>query len=362
MRRYIYQLATDQRNDMFSSIVKVFLYVFSLIYGFCLLAVRFLYWIKILKRYRLDCKVISVGNVTLGGTGKTPMVEFLANYLRYKGHKVGILIRGYGSSGNDSSDYKSIGDEAAMLKEFLKGIPVIVGRNRVKNGQNAIKEHKLETLIVDDGFQHWRLKRDLDIVLVNSYSSFGNRHLMPRGILREPLSSLKRADIFVLTKIDNVESTFDLQHFFSDFHKEKLVFEAMHKPLHFERFNITNVALGEDIVGSEGLKGKSICALSGIGDPAYFENSLKKLGIEIVRSFRYPDHHRYTKKDLVKIYQECRARKIDSIVTTQKDAVRLKPVVRHAISFDIPIYILRIEMKITDDKEAFLAKVDSLFQ
>ena len=187
MREYIYSLMVDKKNGFTASIMKGVLYVASFFYG---LLVKVIRPINIFAAKTLPCKVISVGNITLGGTGKTPMACMLAKALEKEGRKVSVLIRGYGD------------DEWKMLKRLLGDIPVIVGRDRVSTGRKACNELKRDTVILDDGFQHWRVRRDFDIVLVDSTYPFGNRRLFPRGILREDVRDLRRADIIVLTKTD----------------------------------------------------------------------------------------------------------------------------------------------------------------
>ena len=195
LKQYIHDLMHDRTNDLLSQVVKPCLLILSYAYGFLLKAHYFFYKVNLLKSYKSQIAIISIGNITLGGTGKTPFTIMLAERLTQKNKKkTAVLIRGYGE------------DEWKMLEERLGkyGIKVFVGRDRVKYAKQAL-QYGACSLILDDGFQHRRLRRDLDIVLLDSTNPFGNRHLFPRGILREPLDSLRRADIVVLTKVDKAK-------------------------------------------------------------------------------------------------------------------------------------------------------------
>ena len=214
----MYDLMTDKRQDPLSCAIKACLLLISYAYGALIALHHFFYKVNLLKSYEAKIPVISVGNITLGGTGKTPFVITLAKKLSQKTN-VGVLIRGYGE------------DEWKMLEGALggNGAQILVGRDRVKNAKRA--EASAGCLILDDGFQHRRLKRDLDIVLVNCASPFGNEHLFPRGILREPKKSLKRASIIVLTKIDNARGAMtEIEKTLKKLAPGKPIMKAKHKP------------------------------------------------------------------------------------------------------------------------------------
>jgi tetraacyldisaccharide 4'-kinase len=333
------------------------LYLLSLPYGW---AVRFragLYALGLLKARRLPCPVISVGNVTVGGTGKTPLVMTLAKGLRDRKIPVAVLSRGYKRRRNSASlvsDGKTVslspresGDEPFLIARTLKRIPVLVGKDRYANGQMAFQRFGVRGLLLDDGYQHLRLHRDLNILLIDSQNGFGDGSLLPRGILREPLSHLCRAQIFLLTKVESREACQSLEKRLHAIHPLAPVFYSHYEPL--------------DLVGPEGrreelrsFQGKRVLALSGIANPDYFFHLLKKSGMEIVREAIYPDHHWYTENDLVDIEEKRKG--TEWVVTTEKDMLKWE----NLKTAHLPMRALRIRMKIWEEEE-FYKKVMELF-
>lgn len=361
MRDYLYNLATDKsprQKFWYGAIIerpiKILLFILSFIYG---AGVRILIFFCRLKPCRLNCKVISIGNITLGGTGKTSLVEFIASFLKDQGHKVAILSRGYKRKAVrctlHATRYTVMGDEPYMLKMNLKDIPVIVNPDRIRAAKQAICDYGADTVILDDGFQQWKLKKDLEIVTVDSLNPFGNLHLIPRGVLREPISSLKRADVFVLTKTNLNPDIQDIKDFLSSINPRALIIESIHKPLGFYKIDERDKLLKPDA-----LKGKTVTLISGIGDPDSFESLIISLGINVGLSFRFPDHHPYTQADLENVTYESQKKSIDTIVTTQKDAIRLSAL--HAPRFRLHVFVLRIELKITNDEQRFLNRLFKL--
>jgi tetraacyldisaccharide 4'-kinase len=237
MRKFLYYLATDRYKGFFFGIFKSFLWILSLIYG---LIVRLLVLFYRGRRYRLDCKVISVGNITVGGTGKTSLVEWICRYLKKQGHRVAILSRGYKRETPNLKfqipNYETMGDEPYMLQMRLEGIPVIVDADRIRAGRRAVNIFKADTVILDDGFQQWRIAKDLEIVTIDATRPFGNGQLLPRGILREPLSSLARADILVLTKTNLSHKTSGIREALYSWSPKASVFESSHEPAGFYDF------------------------------------------------------------------------------------------------------------------------------
>jgi len=347
MREYLYNLATDRKKGFLSGIFKALLFVLSLIYG---LIVRILIFINKLKSQRLNVKVISVGNITLGGTGKTSLVEFIARYLKGQGHKVAILSRGYKRKATPYysavPSSKTMGDEAYMLFRNLADVPVIIEVDRIKAAGRAAKDFSADTVILDDGLQQWKIKKDLEIVAIDATNPLGNRHLLPRGILREPLSGLRRADMFVLTKTNLEPATKEIKDFLNRINPRAVIIESMHQPMGFY-----NVEKPGELYGAEVLKGKTVTLFSGIGGPDAFENLITSLDIKVGLSFRFPDHHNYTEKDLEKIISSSRDKNIDTVITTEKDAVRILELGLgdRGLSF----FYLRIAMAIKDEKRFY---------
>jgi len=359
MREYLYNLATDRKRGFLSGIFKVLLFVLSLIYG---LIVVILIFINKLKSQRLNVKVISVGNITLGGTGKTSLVEFIARYLKDQGHNVAILSRGYkrkvtrslprlrsglpSVAGHQVTSIETMGDEAYMLFRNLVDVPVVVEVDRIKAAVRAAKDFSADTVILDDGLQQWKIKKDLEIVTIDATNPLGNRHLLPRGILREPLSGLRRADMFVLTKTNLEPATKEIKDFLNRINPRAVIIESMHQPMGFY-----NVERPGELYGAEVLKGKTVTLFSGIGGPDAFENLITSLDIKVGLSFRFPDHHNYTEKDLEKIISRSRDKNIDTVITTEKDAVRILGLGVGDRGFSF--FYLCIAMAIKDEKRFY---------
>lgn len=365
IRKYFYNLATDKYSGFIVFPIKAFLWILSLIYG---LVVRVLVFFYRFSPYRLNCKVISVGNITLGGTGKTLLVEFIAKYLKQRGYKVAILTRGYkrkvASNDSRTTSHETMGDEPYMLFKRLGDIPVIIDADRIRAAKQAIRDYAVDSVILDDGFQQWRIKKDLEILTIDATNPFGNRQLIPRGILREPLSSLKRADVFILTKTNiNSDRLGKIKDFLSSINPPAAVIESMHKPVEFYRIDKNDELLNTDI-----LRGKTVTLVSGIADPGSFESLITSLGINTGLSFRFPDHHRYLESDLEKIIKESKNKNIDTVITTEKDAVRLSPYLlpttylpcRQA-GYLLDFLVLRIELKMVKNEQEFLNRLLRLY-
>jgi tetraacyldisaccharide 4'-kinase len=343
MRDFIYSLMTDKRQGWFYDICKFKLYVISLIYGFAIQCRRFLYKAGLFKVRKAPLKVISVGNITLGGTGKTPFTVEIAHILESELKKnVCVLIRGYGW------------DEQTMLKNKLTDIPVMVGEDRSRSALKAVKLYGSNTAVLDDGFQHWELARDLDIVLLDSGNPFGNSQLFPRGILREPKNALSRADIIVLTKTDkkgvNLKS---LKDEVRRYNSGAMFLEAIHKPTHLYE-NKT-----KQIYDLSHVKGKRVVLLSSIGDPEYFENTVKGLGADIAEHIKFADHHNYRKSDIDHILKRCGEREFDLVLTTEKDIVKLTRIGLYLRSYRV--LVVAIKLEIISGKEPLVAGLNRLY-
>ena len=333
------------------------LYLLSLPYGWAVGARSLFYSMRLLKTKTLPCPVISVGNITVGGTGKTPLVMALARGLMDRGIPVAILSRGYKGTKTSEpvvSDGKNLflspeesGDEAFLMAQVCQGIPVLVGKDRFAIGRVALQRFGIKGLLLDDGYQHLPLRRDLDILLIDSHVGFGDQHLLPRGILREPLSHLRRAHLFLLTKVDDLETSRPLERKIHEIHSGAQVFHSDYRPL-----SLVDPEGNQEALRS--LKGKKILALSGIANPDSFSSLLRKCGMEIVSEAIFPDHHSYIPKDLSTIKEKSKG--ADWIVTTEKDMLKLRTL---GIG-PLPIRSLRIEMKIWEEED-FFRRVISLF-
>ena len=295
-----------------------------------------LYRIGLLPRFPLGVQVISIGNVTAGGTGKTPVTEIFARTLASEGRKVAILSRGYRrkeapfwqrmftqvvtpplvvSDGRHVLlDAATGGDEPYMLASNLPGVAVVVDRNRVKAGRYAIKRLGCDTLILDDGFQYQKLKHSIEVVLVDSTNPFGNGNMLPRGILREPARNLKRADIIFLTKCRGDVSA--VKEEVRKYNTTAEIVECNHTP------RVLKDVWSREEYPLEWLQGKTTCTLSGIASPKGFENSLRHLGAKVVWCERYADHHRYDSSEILYALNRTADMGADALVTTEKDAVR----------------------------------------
>ena len=295
-----------------------------------------LYRTGLLRRFPLGVQVISIGNVTAGGTGKTPVTEIFARTLASEGRKVAILSRGYRrkeapwwrrvftqvidpplvvSDGRRVLLDASVGgDEPYMLASNLPGVAVVVDRNRVKAGRYAVKRLGCDTLILDDGFQYQKLKHSIEVVLVDSTNPFGNGNMLPRGILREPARHLKRADIIFLTKCRGDVSAVKDQ--IRSYNAKADIVECNHSP------RVLKDVWSRKEYPLSWLEGKTLCTLSGIASPKGFENSLRHMGAKVVWCERYAEHHRYDSSEILYALNRTADMGADALVTTEKDAVR----------------------------------------
>lgn len=341
------------------------LWAASLGYGLAVVARRWLFELGVLKSFELPAKVVCIGNITTGGTGKTPAVLLAAQTLRRRNHNVAIVSRGYGRAGKSGEviallddaageppHWTECGDEPWMMHQALAGlnIPILVSPDRTKAGREAITYYHSRVIILDDGFQHLRLRRDLDIVLLNALDPFGGDALLPLGNLREPVSTLARAGIVVLTHADLVEpeKLDQAKKRVRAVNAKAPILEAAHKPdflldLRAEK----KLKLAE-------LEGKGVVAVSGLGDPQPFESQLERIGAKIDQRWRYPDHHPYTMRELHAI-EKTRGKR--PLVTTFKDATRLPKGWQDALGGDV--YVLGIKLEIIKGRNVW---TDSLLE
>jgi len=334
---------TDKKKGIVWLPCKFILYLASLIYWAAIFIRVVLYKFGIFRSEDVPIKVVSVGNLTLGGTGKTPFVIRLARILKDEIRKSpSVLIRGYGW------------DEQAMLKKDLPDIPIFVDEDRAKSAHRAIALYGCDIAVLDDGFQHWELERDLDIVLIDSRNPFGNNHLFPRGILREPKESILRADIVVFTKMN--KKLCDIEQVKEEMlgmNSELVFMEAIHKPTEICDTK-TKKAFGLDWLAK-----KRVMLLSSIGDPGYFEETVRDLKADVVEHIIFNDHHNYTEADSEHIIKRCNERSFDIIVTTEKDAVKINRL--HLTFANYTVFTLMVEMEITSGKEILIDRLHSLY-
>ncbi|HHT9158751.1 MAG TPA: tetraacyldisaccharide 4'-kinase [Candidatus Brocadiaceae bacterium] len=346
----------EDQADSCSKTIRRVLSPFSKIYGFVVKTRIFFYKKGILRCVRLPVPVFSVGNITVGGTGKTPVVEHIARYLRAKGKRVAILSRGYAANIRQETNFpdKNIcNDEYLLFKENIPDVPHLLNKSRVKGGREAIKRFQAECLVLDDGFQHLRLARDLNIVIIDALNPFGHEQVIPRGMLREPLEGLKRADLIMLSRVDQcsrdkiVVITNRLREIIGDVP----VIETVHKPICLESAKDTTKL---DI---DCLRGKMVFAFCAIGNPASFRKSIENLGAGIAGFRVFPDHHVYTPSELQELNAEAQSMKPDAIVITQKDRVKIG---NNLGIWDFPLWTLKIEVRIANGYEIFENKINTI--
>lgn len=351
-----------------------------------------LYRKRILREHNLGTMVISVGNLTVGGTGKTPVVEMLARDLKDGGCSVAILSRGYKSEKPSKEalralqderrarrrrhrvedpwaaaleedlkepprvvsdgrrvllDSRNAGDEPYMLALNLPDVPVVVDKDRVKAGRYAVSQFGADVLVLDDGLQYLKLRRRLDLVLIDRQQPFGNEHMLPRGTLREPPRNLRRAHYILITKCGERPND-ELKRRIRQYNRTAEIIECRHAPLYLQ-----NLHDGRQLPLSA-LRGKHVGALSAIAAPESFEQALGKLGAKIETRRRFADHHRFRTRQIQEFINRCVNRDVDFIVTTEKDAVRFPEI----DDPDVPVYFLRMEIEILAGHEAWQRCID----
>jgi tetraacyldisaccharide 4'-kinase len=366
---FVLEVIFEQRPGKRATLIRSGLYLLSKVFQLAIKLRRFLYNMRILRDSTLGVQVIAIGNLTVGGTGKTPVVEKFARELASEGRTVAILSRGYRSKPPPLTqrllnklllreeitpprvvtdgkslllDSETAGDEPYMLASNLRDVVVLVDKDRVKSGRYAIEKFGCDTLLLDDGFQYWKLRgRRRDIVLVDCQQPFGNRYLLPRGTLREPPSHLARANTIFITKSDG--RTAELRAQLTRLNPTAGIIECIHQPLYFE-----DVFSGERR-SLDFAKGRKVAALSGIAQPESFEDSLRQIGADLVYSRRFADHHRFTQQEMLNVINRSKKKQAEAILTTQKDAVRFPKLDRR----DLGIFFMRVEIRIISGAKDF---------
>jgi tetraacyldisaccharide 4'-kinase len=345
LENYYRALVRGERRGLWAGLQRLGLRAVSLPYG-AMVRLRNYFFDHGWKRVtRAPVPVVSVGNLTLGGTGKTPCVEYLARFYRQRDFRVAILSRGYGSA-------EGRNDEALVLEENLPDVPHLQGADRAALARIATEELDSEILVLDDGFQHRRLARDLDLVLIDATEPWGYGSLFPRGLLREPRRGLRRAQVVILTRCDQVEETGRdrLRQEVARIAPGVPVVETRHRPA-----NLVNAELataGLDVLGQ-----RPVAAFCGIGNPDAFRRTLTDLGMAVVAFRTYPDHHAYQRTDVDDLRHWARQQATDCVVvTTQKDLVKL----RLARLGERELWSLRIHLHIDAGQEELDRKLQSV--
>jgi tetraacyldisaccharide 4'-kinase len=359
-----------RRRGFRAAILRGILYALSFVYERIVQFRLYLYRKRILRERALGCLVISIGNLTVGGTGKTPVVEKFARALQVGGRRVAILSRGYKSVPKRTKrswlerllskeidpprvvsdgkflllDSLTAGDEPYMLAHNLKDVIVLVDKDRVKSGRYAIDKWKVDTLLLDDGLQYLHLKHRLDIVLVDRQAPFGNEFLLPRGTLREPPRNLRRASYIFITK-NTGEPNDQLIQRIRRYNRTAEIIECAHRPLFLQ-----NIYTGERLM-LDRLRGAFVGSICAIAVPESFEGGLKKLGANVNLAMRYIDHHYFTEAEIRGFMNRCIRRDLSIIVTTEKDAVRMPRLPETELK--VPIYFMRVEIEILSGHESW---------
>lgn len=328
-----------------SRVLGTLLFFLSLVYGVLLRLRAGAYAAGLFRTKRLPCRVISVGNITLGGTGKTPTVINIAGLMQQHGRRPLVLSRGYGRKDESETlvvsdgvsqfhDQAAGGDEPSLIANRLAEVPIVVGSDRYRAGTVAVERFHPDCIILDDGFQHICLARDLNIVLVDAGDPFGRAMLFPAGILREPLSALKRADVIVITKAQGSEVT----------SLKETIRRHSAAPIFTSRYvarDLVNAATGESRPLTA-LKGAAIFVFAGIARPESLSSLLGSLGAVVQGTAWYPDHHPYTKPDLDRVLKSAEEIRAMMVVTTEKDSVRLKGMTPEGV------WALRIDLEVLE--------------
>lgn len=368
--QYLYTLVYSGEEGLFRSMVLVVLRFCSIIYGAMVELNLALFRTGIIPQKKLNATVISLGNITVGGTGKTPTAERMARMIRDDGHRVAILNRGYrakwkGSVGvvsDGSKIYMSAseaGDEAYLLAKNLPGVAVIIGSDRSKTGAYAIDKLGVDVLILDDGYQHWKLYRDLDIVLIDAAAnSFGGNYILPRGTLRETLPHLDRADVCLLTKVDQAEegNCERVCETIRKYNQRAPIIQSIHDSVCFLEVADWYKSIPDSEVPLDSIAGQRVMAFSAIGNPKSFEQSIASHGAHIVDAIRFQDHHEYTMAEMQDILDSALQKNVCALITTEKDAVKIPAEFIHS-KRGLPVYILKMELKILPSHEQFLQAI-----
>jgi tetraacyldisaccharide 4'-kinase len=369
IEQFAIDVILERRYGKRAMALRWVLFALSYIFRGIVQARLWLYRTRLLRPAHPGVLVISIGNLTVGGTGKTPVVEKFARTLRDGGRRVAILSRGYKAKQpplfrrlqrkwlglerrkprvvHDGQrlllDSRFAGDEPFMLAKSLGDVIVLSYKDRVRAALHAIRQMGCDTLILDDGMQYLKLRHRLEVCLIDREAPFGNEFLLPRGTLREPPANLRRASYILITKCNGGDNAALIERI-RGYNRTAELIETAHRPLYLQ-----NLYTGERLP-LDALRGKYVAAISGIARPESFEEKLTQLGAELVFSKRFADHHRFSNQELREFHDRCVRRDLDFAVTTEKDAVRFPAKFE---GLDVPIVFLRVEIEILRGHESW---------
>ncbi len=366
IKKKIENIMAGEGRSNFSS-VEFLLFILSLFYGGLVKSRSKAYDRGIIKSKKLPCKVISIGNITVGGTGKTPMTIHVAELVQRLGYVVAVISRGYKGelekSGGIVSNGKTVlmgpekaGDEPFMLAGRLKNIPVIVGKDRFEAGMQAVKKFNPDVIVLDDAFQHLKLKRDINLVLLDAKRPFGNSHLLPRGILREPPSSLLRSDAFILTRFDCASES-ALENSLTGLKaliQSRPVFKTSHSPYAYivkkgKHIPFESISTSSFLCDFDFLRDRKVFTFAGIARNDDFLNTVKSFKCDITDFIAFEDHHRYSDNDLNRMFSLAEKTNVEFLITTEKDYVRIA----HKIEWPIKLVVIGIKISFGKDEKSF---------
>ncbi|RLD12327.1 MAG: tetraacyldisaccharide 4'-kinase [Chlamydiae bacterium] len=362
------EIVSGSRNDRFARFARGTLSAASKLFGIAVRSRTKLYEHGIFKRSWPGCVVISIGNITVGGTGKTPVTETFARALTAGGRKVAIVSRGYKAKSPSLKwrrkhkqlypttlvvhDGKNLllgarvsGDEPYMLARNLENVIVIVDHDRVRGSRYAISHFGVDTILLDDGMQHIRLQRQIDVVLIDATCPFGFDKLLPAGLLREPLSGLRRATHIIITKSKNVDIN-PIKAVIRKYNDKAEIMSCYYEPV-----SLVNLHTGE-CVPIETIKDNNVFVMTGIAQPEGFITLLKENGATVQRVYTYPDHHRFRRDEIEHVYRRAANWHTDAVIITEKDSVRFSKKAGLRVR-NCPIYYLKIEIKIQSGEKKF---------
>lgn len=337
--------------------LKFFLAILSNLYFLGYLLKNFIYQAEFVPPQKLAARVVSVGNLTSGGTGKTPCVIFLAKIFLQKNKKVAILSRGYRRKRHkidifsdvhqSQTNWEEVGDEPFLMSQKLPSTRFLLGANRIRSGKKAIRHLGAEILILDDGFSYWRLEKDLEVLLLDVNSMVTPGKLLPSGNLREPFSNHKKADLIIFTGDT-----------FSSSYKEKYWFE--NKPLLWGEKKVTQIIEipSEKKVEIKLLKNKKLVSFCGLAQPQSFHKTLEKLELNVIKHFDFTDHFYYTKKELENIIQQARGLEAEGLITTEKDRLKIE----RFLPLKLLVFVVQIEFRILKGQEKLTEIINNLWK